>query len=182
VISVEDLIDILESLFPGLEVVGETEPGKTKEPIEVARELVAVVFERPDVVESSDWTDLMLLIEVLLDKGAASPWDTFAESFLEDLLNAVSHRELSVTREQVDECLGPASRQLADYFDRVWVSMPDDEGPNVMDPVKFDRIGDSDLRWIIRCMFRRTSEDKYVGTADIVRREAQTGRPGGVAP
>jgi hypothetical protein len=181
VVSAEDLTEVLDSLFPGLNSVEEAKSGGTKQPTEVARELVVLTLERPNIVASSDWSDLLILIEVLLDKGAEPPWDEFAQSFLEDLLNAVSHGDLPIAREQVNEALGPASKRLVEYLDRVWVSMPGDEGPDVMDQAKFDSIGSRDLKWIFRCMFRRTPEGKYVGTPDIVRREAATGRLGGLA-
>ena len=181
-VSAEDLIEVLESLFPDLQPAGETEPGVIKQPTEVARELVILALERPDIVESSDWSDLLILIEVLLDKGAEPPWDDFAWSFLEDVLNAVSHGDLPITRDQVNESLGPTSTRLTHRLDRVWVSMPDDEASNVIDQAKFDTISSRDLKWILRCMFRRTPEGAYVGTPDIVRREAKTGRPGGLVP
>jgi hypothetical protein len=180
VVRAEDLIEVLESLFPGLEPIGEAEPGRNKQPTEVARELVALALDRPGIATSSEWSDLLVLTEVLLDKGAEPPWEDFAKSFVEDLLNAVSHGDLQITREQVIDGLGPATKRFADYLDRVWVSMPDDDAPNVMDQAKFDAVGNADLRWLIRCMFRRTPEGAYVGTADIVRREAKTGRPGGL--
>jgi hypothetical protein len=180
VVDAADLIEVLESLFPGLEPLGEAEPGRTKQPTDAARELVTLALDRPGILATSEWSDPLVLIEVLLDKGAEPPWDHFAWSFVEDLLNAVSHGDLPVTREQVNEALGPASRTLADYLDRVWVSLPDDEAPNVMDQSKFDSIGNPDLRWMIRCMFRRTSAGAYIGIADIVRREAKTGKPGGL--
>jgi hypothetical protein len=181
VVSAEYLIEVLDSLFPGLDPAGEAEPGRTKQPTEVARELVILTLERPDVIASSDWSDLLVLIEVLLDKGAEPPWDEFAQSFLEDLLNAVSHGDQPIAREQVNEGLGPAGEWMADYLDRVWVPMPGDQASDVMDQAKFDSISSRDLKWIVRCMFRRTPEGAYVGTPDIVRREATTGRPGGLA-
>lgn len=180
VVKAEDLIEVLESLFPGLEPVGEAEPGRTKQPTETARELVALALDRPEIATSSEWSDLLVLIEVLLDKGAEPPWEDFAKSFVEDLLNAVSHGDLPITREQVAGELGPAARRFADYFDQVWVPMPDD-APDVMDQAKFDAIGNADLKWLIRFMFRRTLDGAYVSTADIVSREAKTGRPGGLA-
>jgi uncharacterized protein YwqG len=100
---------------------------------------------------------------------------------LEDLLNAVSHRDLSITRETLNHELGPASKELADYLDRVWVVLPDDT-PSEMNQETFDSIESPDLRWIVRCMFRRTPEGEYVGVADIVQREAKTGRAGGLDP
>jgi hypothetical protein len=180
-VSGEDLIEILESLFPGLDTVGGSDSGTSKQPTEVAREVIVLALDRPGILESSDWSDLLVLIEVLLDKGAQPPWGDFAWSFVEDLLNAVSHGDVPISRQQVDEGLAPKSRGLANHLDRVWVSMPGDEGPNVMDQTKFDSISSPELRWMVRCMFRRTPGGTYVGTADIVRREAQTGRPGGLA-
>lgn len=179
-VGAEELIEVLVSLFPDLHPVGETEPGRTKQPTEVAREVLALVLEQPGIATSSNWSDLLVLLDVLLEKGAESPWENFAGSFVEDLLNAVSHGDLPITRAQVDDGLGPAGRRLADYLDRVWVSMPDDEAPKVMDQAKLDSIKDPDLRWMIRCMFRRIPEGTYVGTPDILRREAKTGRPGGL--
>jgi hypothetical protein len=181
VVGAEDLAEVLESLFPALEPIGEAEPGRTKQPTEVGRELVIAALDRPGIETSSDWSDLLILIEVLLDKGAEPPWDGFAASFLEDLLNAVSHGDLSVTREQVNRRLGPKSLAKADYLDKIWISMPDDEAPDVMDESKFNSISSPELRWMIRCMFRRTPENTYVGIGDILRRETKTGRPGGLA-
>ena len=105
------------------------------------------------------------------------PWDEFPQSFIENLLNAVSHGDLPLSREQVDSFLFPQSTEVAQYFDRVWVSQPDDEGPDVMDVTKYQSLSSAELRWLIRCMFRRTASGAYVGIADIMRREAQTGVP-----
>jgi len=169
------------SLYPSLAPVGEAEPGRTKQPTEVASELVALALDQPGIVASSDWSDLLILIEVLVDKGAEPPWENFAGSFIEDLLNAVSHGDTSITRDQVNEGLGPSSTRLADYLDRVWISMPDDEAANVMDPTTYASMSSPDLRWMVRCMFRRTPDGAFVGLSDILRREAETGKPGGLS-
>jgi hypothetical protein len=122
------------------------------------------------------------LVEALIvrDLAVDPPWDNFAQSFVEDLLNAVSHGDLQLTREQIDSFLLPKSTEMARYFDRVWVSKHGDEGPNVMDIERYQSIEGSELRWVIRFAFRRTDSGLYVGISDILRREAQTGRPGGL--
>jgi hypothetical protein len=182
-LSAEDLIDVLQSLFPRLDTTDEDEPGKTTSPLDLARRLVVVTLDQTDIGSASEWNDLMVFVEALLQKQEAvkPPWDQFAQNFIEDLLNAVSHGDLPLNREQVDRSFFPQSTMRAEYFDRVWVSKPGDEGPNVMDVTKYESISDSELRWLIRCMFRRTASGTYVGTGDIVRREAETGRPGGLA-
>jgi hypothetical protein len=68
----------------------------------------------------------MVFVESLIQKREAvePPWDEFAQSFIEDLLNAVSHGDLPMNREQVDSSLFPSSREVAQYFDRVWFGSP----------------------------------------------------------
>jgi hypothetical protein len=182
-VTSDELIDVLQSLFPRLDAADEEDPGKKASPGELAQRLVVVALEQPGIGSSSQWSDLMVFVEALLQKREAvePPWDQFAHSFIEDLLNAVSHGDLPLSREQVDSFLFPQSMEVAQYFDRVWVSQPNDEGPNVMDVAKYESLGSGELRWLIRCMFRRTASGAYVGTADIVRREAATGRPGGLS-
>lgn len=181
-VSAEDLIDVLQSLFPRLDPTDDDEPGNMTSPQMLAQRVVVVALDQPDIGSASEWSDLMVFVESLLQRREAvePPWDEFAQSFIEDLLNAVSHGDLPLSREQVDSSLFPWSMEAAQYFDRVWVSMPDDEGPNLMDVTKYDSISNPELRWMMRCMFRRTPNGRYVGTGDIVRREAQTGRPGGL--
>ena len=113
--------------------------------------------------------------------GCRAPRDELAQSFLEDLLNAVSHGDLPITRTQVDEGLGPISTERAHYFDRVWVAMPNDVATEVMESGTFESIRDDELRWLVRCSFRRTPNGSYVGISDIVRRETRTGLPGASA-
>lgn len=182
-LSTKELVNVLQSLFPTLDVADEDEHEKTASPTELARRLVVVALDQPDVESSSQWSDLMILVEALLQKREAlePPWDQLARSFIEDLLNAVSHGDLQLTREAVDGYLYPQSTEVAQYFDRVWASKPGDEGQKVMDVTKYESLTNPELRWIIRCMFRRTYSGAYVGTADIVRREAVTGLPGGLA-
>jgi hypothetical protein len=75
----------LDFLFPGLDHLGVAEPGRTKQPTEITQELVTLNLERPDMVVSSEWSDLLVLIEVLAGQGAEFPWDDFAQSFMVDL-------------------------------------------------------------------------------------------------
>jgi hypothetical protein len=182
-ISADELIDVLQSLFPTLNSADEEESGKTASPGELARRLVVTALDQPDIASSSKWSDLMVFVEALLQRREAvePPWDQFAQSFIEDLLNAVSHGDLPLSRELVDSALFPQSTEVAQYFDRVCVSQSNDEGPTVMDDTKYESLSSAELRWLIRCMFRRTPSGTYVGTPDIVRREAETGRPGGLS-
>jgi hypothetical protein len=180
--SSEDLIGVLQSLFPRLDISDEEDPEKIASPTEVGRRLVRVALDQPDIATTSEWSDLLILVEALIvrDLAVDPPWDNFAQSFVEDLLNAVSHGDLQLTREQIDSFLLPKSTEMARYFDRVWVSKHGDEGPNVMDIERYQSIEGSELRWVIRFAFRRTDSGLYVGISDILRREAQTGRPGGL--
>jgi len=181
-VSADELTDVLQSLFPTLNSADDEEPEKATSPGELARRLVVVALDQPDVESSSQWSDLMVFVEALLQKREAvePPWDQFAQSFIEDLFNSVSHDDLPLSRAQIDSSLLALSTECAQYFDTVWVSQPNDEGPNVMDVTKYELLSNAELRWMIHCMFRRTPSGAYVGTADIVRREAETGRPGGL--
>jgi len=177
VLSANDLIEVLDSLFPGLEASGEAEPGRAKRPTEVGSQLVELIFEIDDPRSSSAISDLFILVEVLFDKGAKPPWEEFAGSFLEDLLNSVSHKDLALSRSDLNDIIGPMSKTAAEAIDRTWVPLPDDPEPRIMDLPTYQTVQSSSLRWIIRRSTRRTPGDIYVGIGDIVRREAQSGSP-----
>ena len=175
-----EVVATLENLYPELNTAGTTEGGEPKSTSQIAGDLVRIVLDRPDPDSSREWAELFVFIEKLVANDADPPWDDFAFNFLEDLLNAVSHGQLTMTRERVNRWLGAGCQRTATYLDRVWVAQPDDNGPSVMNNATLRRIDDNDLRWTILRMFRQTASGAYVGTPDIVRREAQTGRPGGI--
>jgi hypothetical protein len=115
---------------------------------------------------------------VLLEGGAEAPWDSFAPSFLEDLLNSVSHDDLPLSRTDVNAVIGPKTRELADALDRTWVPMKIDPEPRIMDLPTYQAIESPALRWIVRRSTRWTPGDIYVGINDVVQRQAQSGQSG----
>jgi len=169
------LNEVLVSLFPALDLADDDEPDTMATPTEVGTRLVVAMFGTDGDFVSSSASDLLMLLEVLIDKGVEPPWDQFAGSFLEDLLNSMSHHDLPLTRADVDAMLGPKTSLAASALDKAWIPLPTDAQPRTMDLATYRSVENPDLKWILRCGFRRTSDDIFVGLDDLLRLEVGRG-------
>ena len=111
-------MEVLQSLFPTLNSSDDERPETRASPNELARRLLVVALDEPDIGSSSQWSDLIVFLEFLLERRdvVEAPWEQFAQSFIEDLLNAVSHGDLPLRREQIDSSLHPESTRVAEVL------------------------------------------------------------------
>jgi hypothetical protein len=102
-VSADAFTEVLQSLFPTLNSGDDGESGRTASSGELARRLVVTALDQPDIASSSQWSDLVVFVEALLQRRDAvePPWNQFAQTFIEDLLNAVSHGDLPLAENRL---------------------------------------------------------------------------------
>lgn len=145
------------------------------------------VVERLSIHDDLAADAVLAVAEVCLARGDRSVVQLIAFGFLEDLGNITSHEDIEVRPESVRGRLNPATSDLWDAIDNLWVAVARSL-PHVDDifaragrrskrltEAQYQQIESTELRTFVQQTHRRVADGLLVGLPDIVAYESDRG-------